>query len=135
MTRKLERHTERAIKEAAKLIPDIVFLAPEFRKAAARVQIITTEPPTRQENVYRIAEADPIGFLVACMNGQPMPEFKISGDKVDVIYHTPSLELRAVCARYLAMLSNGKGATGKTADGTEFSAMVKNAAKKRDMAD
>lgn len=132
MTRKLERQTERAIKAAAKLIPDIVFIAPEFRSTAARVQVITTKPPTRADNMKRIAEADPIGFLVACMNGQPLPEFKINDRvdpvKIDIVYHTPTPELRAVCARYLAMVSNQKR-DASTDTGTDFEAMVKNAAK------
>lgn len=132
MTTKLERQTERAIKAAAKLIPDIVFLPPEFRSTAARVQVVTTKPPTKAENAKRIAEADPIGFLIAVMNGQPVPEFVVNDHvdpvEVDIKYHNPSLELRSVCARYLAMVSNQKrDPNAETMK--DFDAMVKNAAK------
>lgn len=117
MTRKretIDEYTERAIRmtEAGKLIPPIVYLPRNLRAQKVRLTydnlVATVVPPTVEENHVRIQEADPLGFLIAIMHGQPFPEFTIEDDHttnqsvVKVNYLVPSLQTRIASAEYLA---------------------------------
>tara|TARA_R110000868_G_scaffold60469_6_gene184664 strand:+ start:974 stop:1309 length:336 start_codon:yes stop_codon:yes gene_type:complete len=64
---------------------------------------ITLDPEDIAENHLRIAKADPLGFLIACMNGQPIPSFVALDDgTIRVDYEiTPRTE-RIRIAQFLA---------------------------------
>lgn len=107
----LEAFTERA-KLAVDLqegIPPIVYLPAKLRAHGMRLTVdhlrVTVDPPTVAENHVRIAQADPLGFLVAIMNGQPIPKFSLrgQGDKTEVIveYEVPDLATRLNVATWL----------------------------------
>lgn len=105
---RLDDFTERAIRstEAGKLIPPIVYLPRRLRGRPVRLTEdnlrYTVDPPSVAESQVAIKHADPIGFLIAIMHGQPIPEFRIARDgAVDVFYVTPDFETRIVAARYL----------------------------------
>jgi hypothetical protein len=105
---RLDDFTERAIRstEAGKLIPPIVYLPRRLRGQKVRLTEdnlrYTVDPPTVAENHVKIAGADPIGFLIAVMHGQPIPEFRIARDgAIDVYYSVPDFELRVKVAQYL----------------------------------
>jgi hypothetical protein len=126
---RLDDYTERAIRstEAGALIPPIVYLPRRLRGQKVRLTEdhlrFKVEGPTVAENHVTIAAADPVGFLVAIMNGQPIPEFRIArGGAIDVFYSVPDFELRVKVATYLANKATlvrdyGKGGQGdKDAD-------------------
>lgn len=103
-----EHFTERAIRatEAGKLIPPIVYLPKMLRGEAVRITLdhtmLTVNPPTIQENHLRIAEADPLGMLLAIMHGQPIPAFKITKQgSIEVEYHIPDMQMRERVAKWL----------------------------------
>lgn len=105
---RLDDFTERAIRstEAGKLIPPIVYLPRRLRGQKVRLTEdnlrYTVDPPTVAETAVAVAGADPIGFLIAVMHGQPIPEFRISREgAIDVFYATPDFETRMRAARYL----------------------------------
>ncbi len=112
MTRRretIDEFTERAIKatDAGKLIPPIVYLPKRLRAHATRLTAdqvrVTVEPPTIQENHARIADADPIGFLIAIMHGQPIPAFHITNDgAIRIEYFVAMPETRIKVAGFLA---------------------------------
>jgi len=121
----LDEYTERAIRatDAGKLIPPIVYLPRRLRGQPVRLTEdhlrYTVDPPTVAENHVKIAGADPVGFLIAVMNGQPVPEFRISRQgAIDLYYSVADFELRVKVARYLADKAtivrqpDGKGWTG-----------------------
>jgi hypothetical protein len=88
-------------------IPPIVYLPRSLRAHKQRLTEdhirITTDPPTIAENHLRIAEGDPLGFLLAIMNGQPIPTFRVEPDgAITVEYHVPTFEQRESTARWLA---------------------------------
>lgn len=109
----LEAFTERA-KKAVDLnvagIPPIVYLPAKLRAHDMRLTVdhlrITSDPPTIAENHLRIAEADPLGLLIAIMNGQPIPSFQLEGQgertNVRVRYIEPDFETRKDVAKWLA---------------------------------
>lgn len=105
---RIDDFTERAIRstEAGKLIPPIVYLPRRLRGQKVRLTEdnlrYTVDGPTVAETHVKIAGADPIGFLIAVMHGQPIPEFRITRDgAIDVFYTVPDFETRMKAARYL----------------------------------
>lgn len=105
----LLEYTERAIEatDLGKLIPPIVYLPSRLRLQGKRLTIdnvrVTVTPPTIAENHIRIAEADPLGFLIAIMNGQPIPSFEITNDGAIVVkYHIPEMKTRERIGQWLA---------------------------------
>lgn len=105
----LFRYTERAIRatEAGKLIPPIVYLPRLLRGQAVTLTednlCLTMDAPTVEENHIKITNADPVGFLIAVMHGQPIPEFRISQrGAVQLFYNCPVMSERIEAARYLA---------------------------------
>lgn len=106
---RIDDFTERAIRstEAGKLIPPIVYLPRRLRGSKVRLTEdnlrYTVDGPTVAENHVKIAAADPVGFLIAIMHGQPIPEFRIARDgAIDVFYAVPEFETRVRVAKYLA---------------------------------
>lgn len=105
----LDEFTERAIRatDAGKLIPPIVYLPSRLRGHNTRITVdqvrITTDPPTIAENHLRIGEADPLGFLIALMHGQPIPTFTITKEgSILTQYECADMKMRARIAQWLA---------------------------------
>jgi hypothetical protein len=94
---RLDDYTERAIRstEAGALIPPIVYLPRRLRGQKVRLTEdnlrYTVDAPTVAENHVKIQGADPVGFLIAIMHGQPIPEFRIARNgAIDMFYSVPS---------------------------------------------
>jgi len=119
---RFDAHTERAIYAAARELPDLVYIGAEMR-TKVRVETITDRAPTTEENMTRIMEADPIGFLIAVMNGQPLAVFNVKDDEIVIGHTLPSPELRTLAARYLAMI--GSPRRNRSNGVSDFEAMVK----------
>lgn len=105
----MDEYTERAIRatEAGALIPPIVYLPRRLRGQKVRLTEdnlrYTVDPPTVAENHVKIAGADPVGFLIAIMNGQPIPEFRVARNgAIDLYYSVPEFADRMKAATYLA---------------------------------
>lgn len=107
----LLQFTEKAIDASFKgaLIPPLVYLPVALRGKARRVTVeghVTMNPADDAENSARIHRADPTGFLIAVMQGQPIPEFiverKPDGVQVSVGYLAPALPERLRAAEHLA---------------------------------
>lgn len=105
---RLDHYTENAIRatEAGKLIPPIVYLPRSLRRGPARLTVqnlaLTIDPPTVEENHVKIADADPVSFLIAIMHGQPIPSFRVTRDGgVEVFYEVADLTMRKQVAEYL----------------------------------
>lgn len=106
---KLKQFTERAMEavDAGKFLPPIVYLPRKMRANGLRLTVdnirITSDPPTIKENHLRIADADPIGFLLAMMHGQPIPSFHIEADgSLTVKYSVSDDATRERVAKWLA---------------------------------
>ncbi len=104
-----DKFTERAIRavDAGKYLPPIVYLPKRLRGQKTRLTVdqvqITTEPPTIAENHLRILEADPLGFLIAMMHGQPVPEFHVTDEGSLLIqYYVADPQTRIRVAQWLA---------------------------------
>lgn len=109
MRQTLVAFTERAIEasQRAKLVNPVAYLPRTLRGQKTRLTVdnlkITVHPETMAENHKRIAKSDPLGHLIACMNGQPIPSFKINDDgSVDVQYEITPLAERTQIAQWLA---------------------------------
>lgn len=105
----LDAFTERAIRatDAGALIPPIVYLPSRLRGHNQRLTVdhvrITTDAPTVEENHIRIREADPLGFLIALMHGQPIPTFTITPEgSIKIVYEVADLARRETIAKWLA---------------------------------
>lgn len=106
---RLRAYTERAIEatEAGALIPPIVYLPRRLRQSGLRLTednlCLKVDAPTLEENHVRLAGADPLGFLIAGMNGQPIPAFEI-GARGDIVvrYEVLDLDTRLAVAKWLA---------------------------------
>ena len=138
-------------------LPSIVYLPASIRARKTRMTadgVVTSSDLTAEEQLDRIVQADPIGFLIAVMNGQPIPTFRLidasnpapkknrkqnpqtavsvgkDGDaEVLVEFHVPSIADRERIALYLADRIAGpkKLRTEKpsgTASTDEFSSLV-----------
>lgn len=111
MSRKnsVKQFTERAIEatDLDELIPPIVYLPQRLRAQGIRLTVdnlrLTIDPPTLKENHVRIAKADPLGFLIAMLNGQPIPSFEItSNGAVKIRYWVADQHARERVAKFLA---------------------------------
>lgn len=63
-------------------LAEVVYLPPDVRRTKHRINAAghaTTSPPSPKEALDRIVTADPLGFLIAVMNGQPTMTFSASG--------------------------------------------------------
>jgi hypothetical protein len=73
-------YTEQAISLLGGEMPSIVYLPPDIRQRKTRLTtdgIITNNPYGSKEITDRVIAADPLGFLLAVMNGQPIPSFRV----------------------------------------------------------
>lgn len=100
--------TERAIRatEAGTLCPPIVYLPRSLRRQKMMLTTdnlaLSVDPPTLEENHVKIAAADPVGFLIAIMHGQPIPSFHVTKDGgVEMFYEVAELQNRIRAAEYL----------------------------------
>jgi hypothetical protein len=145
----IKRDTLEAFTERAKIavdigegIPPIVYLPAKLRGHNMRVTVdqlrVTVDPPQVGENHMRIAQADPLGFLIAIMNGQPIPAFALSGEgdntSVIVRYEVPSFEQRLNVGQWLATRVTYRPYNGrkpvspqKEAHQAEYDVMIKQA--------
>jgi hypothetical protein len=105
----LDEFTDRAIAatDAGKFIPPIVYLPKRLRANGVRLTVdnicVTTNPPTIKENHLRILDADPLGFLMAVMHGQPIPSFHVTTEgSIRVEYQVPCFDTRVQTAKWLA---------------------------------
>jgi hypothetical protein len=104
--------TERAIEatEALQvsnaLVSPLVYVPRTLKAHQYRLTVddlkITMQPEDIAENHARIAKADPLGFLIAAMNGQPLPEFRVQKDgTVRVNYTVLTVQERLDLAKWL----------------------------------
>lgn len=141
--------TERAIEDADRindaLISPVVYVPRKLRGHKFRVTVddlkITLDPETIAENHIRIAKADPLGGLIAAMNGQPLAEFRVQPDgSVRVVYTTLSLAERIDLMKWLAARVTIRIPTNLKRDPTspiktaqhEYDAMIKQAVENQD---
>lgn len=109
-TENLKDYTDRAVEASLTntLIPPLVYIPAGMRKKGVRIaETITTNPPTFEENTVRVEKADPTGFLIALMQGQPLPSFEVHGNAkgevhITVGWRIADLPLRAEVAMELA---------------------------------
>ena len=76
---KLVQFTELAVSLLHGKLPDVVWLPPHIRRQARITPegVITKNDPDAAEQLRRITQADPLGFLIALMNGQPVVTFRL----------------------------------------------------------
>lgn len=77
----LLKYTEQAVSLLGGKFPDLVYLPPDVRKRTARVTTtgaVTREPYSLDEQLDRVVQADPVGFLIALMHGQPVVTFQVA---------------------------------------------------------
>jgi hypothetical protein len=87
MSNTLLKHTEAAMALLEGKIAEVVYLPPDVRKNKLRLKAnghATTAPLTAKETLDRILAADPVGFLLAIMNGQPVVTFDAVDKKIEV---------------------------------------------------
>lgn len=73
-------YTEQAISLLGGNAPSLVWLPPDIRKRKQRLTadgVVTGQDFTNEEINRRVLAADPLGFLIAIMNGQPVPKFRL----------------------------------------------------------
>lgn len=90
----LKAHTTKAMRLEEGSVPEAVFVPPAIRGKMVTVQYVTDGKPTDiSAHVIRIEqEVDPIGMLIAVVNGQPIPTFTIDDQgETLVAYETLSL--------------------------------------------
>lgn len=122
--------TERAMRATVtgELVPPTVYIPVNMRRQFKRVTVddarVTVSPPTDTENDLRVAQADPVGFLIAVMQGQPIPAFVMHKDdhgyRVETEYRVPDLLLRSEAAHWLADRKEKKRKAGDP----EYEAMI-----------
>lgn len=132
--------TERAINATLQgtLIPPLVYVPANLRaRGAVRVSlddVATIVPPTDTENIQRIHKADPVGFLIAVMQGQPIPRIIISQEERKItartVFEEPPLPCRIRAAEFLGKFK-GKLKPGEAG----YEAMIANAAARADEED
>lgn len=80
MSRDFIKYTEQALSLLGGDMPDMVYLPPDIRFRKKRFTadgVLTEQELTEAEITKRIVAADPAGFLIAVMNGQPIPAFRV----------------------------------------------------------
>lgn len=127
-------YTERAVRAmySGDLIPPIVYVPCTMRAGRKRLDLagrVTLNPKSAEEIEQQIALADPTGFLIAVMNGQPIPAFKLSEADgkhfIETEYRIPDMMLRVECAMELARKQRRKHNGGEDA---AYDARIKEAA-------
>jgi hypothetical protein len=131
---KLKDYTERAVRATldGAMIPPVVYIPAGLRKRKVRVrEEYVMTPPSEDEIDLKIAAADPAGMLIAIMQGQPIPVFKLEerDNKIVVTtdYEIPDLALRASVATDLIERKRRRDTRAKK--GTpEYESMIARAA-------
>lgn len=132
----LKQFTERAISATVDgtLIPPTVYIPVNLRRrGVARVpETVTLNPKTDAEIDNQIALADPVGFLVAIMQGQPIPCFEV-GKTNDVLevrleLRAPDLKLRSDVAIELMRLKRRAASNGDIVEKKNYERMIEEAA-------
>ncbi len=80
---KLSNNTERAISLLTVDKGNPLLYWPSYLRGGTRITpdgVATRNPPTELEQLQRITEADPLGFLLALMNGQMVPVLHKNND-------------------------------------------------------
>jgi len=107
MAESLNAFSERALRAVytGELIPPIVYIPAKLRKGKQRLTaqgIVTTNPKTPEEVEAQIAAADPAGMLIAIMQGQPIPTFRVKAHgasyQIETDFQVADLALRAEVA-------------------------------------
>lgn len=101
-SKRLLRHTELAT------LPDVVYVSKEvlgrpairFASRADDLPILSLSPASIAESYDRIDRADPIGFLIAAMNGQPILTLDLDGKPMGS--YVPTMQERMAIAALFA---------------------------------
>jgi hypothetical protein len=97
----------RAIRAADRILPPRVYVPLGLRQKKIRLEgrKLRTRKPSLVENLARINDADPVGFLIAVMEGQPLPNFIITPDatgfEITVGFEIPTVQQRLNAAAFL----------------------------------
>lgn len=140
----LKQFTERALEASLNgtLIPPTVYIPVSLRKRTTRLAeddiSVTLNPKSTAEIEDQIARADPTGFLIAIMQGQPIPQFvvgqapRLTNAKAEIPHLevrmelvTAPIELRTEVALELARRAR---ATKTDPEKARYDAMIKKAA-------
>jgi len=128
----IESMTRRAIRASSAMIPPRVYIPVALRRHKLKFVNgrMTKLPTTPADDKVRIAAADPTAFLIAVMQGHPIPSFKLTegeGDaiNVDVVFDVPSMEVRAQVA-----LALSRRVEKPDPQDTEYEARMKQAAQR-----
>jgi hypothetical protein len=137
----LRNYTERALQAVytGELIPPIVYVPARLRRGKQRLTskgVVTLNPKTPEEVEEQIAASDPAGMLIAIMQGQPIPVFRVTEDgqgrvEIGTHYEVPDLELRAEVAWRLSQRQRAR----KLNEDKAFAARVAEAAAAADAED
>lgn len=95
---KTKNYTERALEQCS--IPAFVYMPRMLRPGDGSVHVKIT-PDEILDNHKRIAMADPIGWNIAVMNGQPIPQFRVDKGELILEYFIPDMATRQRAAEYL----------------------------------
>lgn len=96
---KSKNYTERAL--AGATIPSFCYVPRGLRPGEGRLNIAITNSEII-DNHKRIAEADPLGWMIAVSNGQPIPHFEVRSGELVLTYAVPSMEERFRATEWLA---------------------------------
>jgi hypothetical protein len=131
----LKSFTERAVRATVEgtLFPPAVYIPAGLRKRKVRVrEVHTINPADAKENELRVAACDPTGFLIAVMQGQPIPTFHVKEHGGKIIVETdfaiPDLLLRSEVAMELSRRNRRADPKAKA----DYDAMIARAATAED---
>jgi hypothetical protein len=114
----MTQYTERALLDD--IIPSFVYLPRNLRSNGLRITEdmlrLTVNDHTEAENQARIRGCDAHGFLIALMQGQPIPTFIIEQDNsITVHYRVADMPTRIDIAKFfVARRKDGKDAPEDT---------------------
>jgi hypothetical protein len=95
---KTKNYTERAL--AGATIPSFCYVPRGLRPGVGKINVAITNAEII-DNHARIAEADPLGWIIAVMNGQPIPQFSVEQGELVLTYYIPQIEERHDAAKWL----------------------------------
>lgn len=83
-------------------IPPEVHLPPTINDKKTKA-VSVQAPVSVQDNIVRITnDGDPVGQLIALMNGQPVPTYVVQEDgSIQTVYETPTMAQRISIAKWL----------------------------------
>ena len=93
---------EDAVEEEQNVPPEI-YLPPTINEKNAKAIVLQGQPVSVHDNIVRIqTDGDPMGQLLAMMNGKLMPSYVVQKDgSVKTIYETATLAQRISIAKWL----------------------------------